>query len=74
MKNKIEKAIRETLVIQNKQSVHIAVDKIYSLCENNDGNQSSIRDILIAASKGIYPQGDERKQIKLIDKYLDGLK
>ena len=30
---KIEKAIRETLVIENKQSVHIAVKKIRDIVE-----------------------------------------
>lgn len=31
MKKEIEKAIRETLVIENKQSLYIAVDKICNL-------------------------------------------
>ncbi len=31
LKKKIKEAIRETLVIQNKQSIDIAVDKIYKL-------------------------------------------
>ena len=31
MRNEIEKAIRETLVISNKQSIHIAVDKVQKI-------------------------------------------
>ena len=31
MKEKIEKAIRETLVIENKESLHYAVDRIMKL-------------------------------------------
>lgn len=31
MENKIKKAIQETLVISNKQSIHIAVEKIIKL-------------------------------------------
>jgi hypothetical protein len=31
MKKEIEKAIRETLVISNPQSIHLAVDKILLL-------------------------------------------
>jgi hypothetical protein len=33
MKDKIEKAIKETLVIQNKQSIYRAVDKIMQIIE-----------------------------------------
>lgn len=35
MKKEIEKAIRETLVVQNSQSIHLAVDKIMSIFNNN---------------------------------------
>ena len=31
MRNEIEKAIRETLVIENKESIHVAVDKVNNL-------------------------------------------
>ncbi len=31
MKDKIKKAIQETLVIDNKQSIHLAVDKILKI-------------------------------------------
>ena len=33
MKDKIEKAIKETLVIENKQSIRHAVDKIIKIIE-----------------------------------------
>lgn len=33
MKEQIEKAIRETLIVDNKKSIHIAVDKIMKLIE-----------------------------------------
>lgn len=36
MKKKIEKILLETLVIENKQSIHIAVDKIAKLYEVSD--------------------------------------
>lgn len=35
MKELIEKAIKETLVIENKQSIHLAVEKILKLIEND---------------------------------------
>ncbi len=35
LKTEIEKAIRETLVIQNKNSVHFASDRIIKLIESN---------------------------------------
>lgn len=35
MKESIEKSIRETLVIDNKQSIGIAVEKIMKLIETN---------------------------------------
>ena len=31
MRKEIEKAIKETLVVENKQSIHLAVDKICNL-------------------------------------------
>lgn len=31
VKDKIEKAIRETLVVENKQSIYLAVERIYKL-------------------------------------------
>lgn len=34
MKPQIESAIRETLVIENKQSIHLAVDKIMKINDN----------------------------------------
>jgi len=37
----IEKAIRETLVIDNKQSIHIAVKKIITIINDNLKNESS---------------------------------
>jgi len=39
MKDKIEKAIRETLVIENKQSIHIAVERIMKLISENQTKQ-----------------------------------
>lgn len=36
MKAEIEKAIRETLVIENKQSIPIAVEKIIKLITNKN--------------------------------------
>ena len=35
MKEKIKKAIKETLVIENKQSIDLAVDKIIKILELN---------------------------------------
>jgi hypothetical protein len=48
MKKDIEKAIREVLVIENKQSLHIAVDRIYDLVD-----VSNRRELLIADLKEI---------------------
>ena len=42
MKEKIEKAIRETLVIENKQSIHYAVDRIMKLI-SEDVKQEEVK-------------------------------
>jgi len=36
MKNKIERAIKETLVVQNKQSIYRAVDKIVQIIDQEN--------------------------------------
>lgn len=44
MRNKIEKAIRETLVVSNAQSIGIAADKILALINSNPKeDQQSIK-------------------------------
>lgn len=52
MKDKIEIAIRETLVIENSQSLGIAVDKIMKIIAKKDEArktaQNGIKDIVIA--------------------------
>lgn len=42
MKIKIEKAIRETLVIENKQSIYRAVDKIMKYIDNEKPKRKSL--------------------------------
>lgn len=48
-----------------KDKIEKAIDKL---------SDNEHRGILIAAAKGIYPQGDEKKLKKLIDKYLSEIK
>lgn len=43
MKEKIEKAIRETLVIENKQSIYRLVDKILLLIEDKNNEYTRIK-------------------------------
>lgn len=68
MKTEIENIIKSTLVIQNKTSVKYAVSKILNILSPKPN-----RDVLIAAAKGIYPNGDLKQQERLIDKYLTTL-
>jgi len=46
MKEKIESAIRTTLVIKNKQSIRYAVDKIMKLIEKEKATPDSSRNPL----------------------------
>lgn len=41
MESKIEKAIRETLVVENKQSIHYAVKKIMEIINKGNDSQTS---------------------------------
>lgn len=42
MEKLIEKAIKETLVIGNKQSIHLAVDKILKIIENDKARENRL--------------------------------
>jgi len=63
MKKEIEKAIRETLVVDNKQSIHIAVEKIWNLF--NVSNCSCIsRDTLTPEAKKMFDDIDKALERK----------
>lgn len=42
MKDKIKKAIQETLVIDNKQSIHLAVDKILKIIDDDQRGKNKM--------------------------------
>jgi len=46
MKERIGRAILETLVVENKQSIHHAVDKIIDILVANKSTEQKIKDFL----------------------------
>lgn len=46
MKERIKRAILETLVVENKQSIHHAVDKIIDILVANKSTEQKIKDFL----------------------------
>lgn len=61
MKVEIEKAIRETLVIENKQSLHIAVEKIMKIIDLEKIN----------LLKRISATFLDKKNLKLVERQSD---
>lgn len=68
MKNKVLELLDSEVIPINDKDNELTAQRICDLF-----SVSNQRELLIDAAKKIYPTGDLKQQIKLIDKYLSNL-